>query len=148
MNYETALLDVRTMGEADRLTLASGIIDVELMDNAGAAVVDAIRARWPKGDVVVLCGPGSNGGDGYVVARRLAQAGWQVRVASLGDPDHLKGAAAHHARLWSGAINAVSPAVLKGASLVVDALFGSGLSRALTGPAAETLAAAAVGKAP
>jgi NAD(P)H-hydrate epimerase len=148
VNFATALLDVRTMGEADRLTLASGVSEVELMNNAGAAVVEAIRARLPTGEAVVLCGPGSNGGDGFVVARRLAQAGWQVRVALLGSQGNLKGAAAYHASHWPGAINALGPNVLEGASLVVDALFGSGLSRALTGPAAETLAAAAKGAAP
>jgi len=136
------------MGEADRLTLAAGITGARLMDNAGTAVVDAIGARWGAGAVTVLCGPGANGGDGFVVARRLAHAGWRVRVALLGSRDQLRGDARHHADLWKGTIEALSPVVLQGADLVVDALFGSGLSRALTGPVVLTLDAAAVNGAP
>jgi NAD(P)H-hydrate epimerase len=106
-------------------------------------VAQAIQQRWTPRPVLVLCGPGSNGGDGFVAARRLAQADWPVRVALLGPLEGLRGAAAHHAALWGGPVEAVTPASLEGAELVVDALFGAGLSRALTGPAAETLAAAA-----
>jgi NAD(P)H-hydrate epimerase len=143
MNLKSALLDVRRMGEADRLATVAGVTGAQVMDSAGAAVADAIGARWGKGEVAVLCGPGANGGDGFVAARRLAQAGWSVRVGLLGAREHLKGDARHHADLWPGQIEALSPKVLDGAGLVIDALFGSGLSRPLEGPAAETLAAVA-----
>ncbi|MEO6848618.1 MAG: NAD(P)H-hydrate epimerase, partial [Chthoniobacterales bacterium] len=69
MNLQTALLDVRRMGEADRLTVKAGISASELMENAGAAVVLEIKRHWSKCRVTVLCGPGNNGGDGFVVAR-------------------------------------------------------------------------------
>jgi len=143
MNSQTALLDVRQMGEADRLTVEAGVDTNELMEHAGWAVKSAIEQRWSSCPVVVLCGPGNNGGDGFVTARLLAEAGWLVRIALLGSRDHLKGAARHHAELWHGVVEALKPEALDGAALVVDALFGAGLSRALGGVAAETLAAAA-----
>jgi hydroxyethylthiazole kinase-like uncharacterized protein yjeF len=148
MNLQTALLDVRRMAEADRLTVAAGTPAIGLMENAGNAVAYEIGRRWPPRHVIVLCGPGNNGGDGFVAARKLADAGWTVRLALLGPRDHLAGAARHHAELWHGAVESLTPAALDGAELVVDAIFGAGLSRALEGPAAETLAAAAQRKLP
>jgi NAD(P)H-hydrate epimerase len=143
LNTRTAVLDVGQMGEADRLAIAAGTPGEVLMDNAGASVAHAILQRWSPRPVAVLCGPGNNGGDGFVVARHLAEAGWRVRLALLGPRDRLKGDARHHADRWSGTVEPLTPAALEGASLVVDAIFGAGLSRALDGPAAETLAAAA-----
>ncbi len=142
MNLETALLDVRRMAEADRLTVAGGTTAVELMERAGREVARAIRQRWSPRAVTVLCGTGGNGGDGFVAARHLAAAGWTVRIALLGRPDQLAGATRHHAGLWPGTVEPLAPAALDGAQLVVDALFGAGLNRALAGPAAEVLAAA------
>ena len=143
MNFQTALLDVHRMGEADRLTVAAGTPVTELMGNAGIAVTGEIERRWSARPVTVLCGPGNNGGDGFATAWLLAEAGWPVRVALLGSRDHLAGAALHYAQRWQWAIEPMTPAVLDGAELVVDAIFGAGLSRALEGAAAETLAAAA-----
>jgi NAD(P)H-hydrate epimerase len=142
MNGRTALLDVRRMSDADRLTVAAGTSSAELMGNAGKAVARAIEGRWSARPVVVLCGPGNNGGDGFVAAQKLADDGWPVRVALLGARDPLEGEARYHAEVWRGAVERLSPAVLEGAALVVDAVFGAGLSRALEGAAAETLAAA------
>ncbi len=143
LNARTALLNVRQMGEADRLTVAAGTSGIAMMENAGASVARAIIARWCPCPVIVLCGPGNNGGDGFVTARHLRDAGWSVRLALLGRRDGLKGEARHHAERWNGAVEPLAPAALTGAGLVVDALFGAGLSRALEGAAAETLAAAA-----
>ncbi len=143
MNFQTALLDVRRMGEADRLTMAAGTPATELMENAGKAVAREIGRRWPARPIAVLCGPGNNGGDGFVAAWHLAEAGWPVRIALLGPRDHLKGEARHHAERWRGAVEPLTPAMLDRAELVVDAIFGAGLSRALEGPAADTLTAAA-----
>jgi len=143
MNLQTALLDTRQMGEADRLTVATGTPTNELMEHAGWAVKSQIEQRWSPCSVVVLCGPGNNGGDGFVVARLLAQAGWLIRVALLGPRDHLAGAARENAELWRGDVELLTPAALDRADLVVDAIFGAGLSRPLDGVVAETLAAAA-----
>ena len=146
LNGRAALLTAAQMARTDRLTVDSGISDTALMENAGRPVALAIMQRWTPRPVLVLCGPGSNGGDGFVAARRLAEADWPVRVASLVPREHLRGAAAQHAALWRGPVEALTPAALDGADLIVDAIFGAGLSRALEGAAAQTLAAAAAGK--
>jgi NAD(P)H-hydrate epimerase len=128
---QTALLTVAQMTEADRAAIVAGTPGSLLMQNAGNAVVREITRRWSPRPVSVLCGPGNNGGDGFVVALALAQAGWSVRVALLGRKENLRGDARVHAERWSGALERVTPGVLEGAALVVDALFGSGLSRRL-----------------
>jgi hydroxyethylthiazole kinase-like uncharacterized protein yjeF len=143
MNLDTALLDSRQMKEADRLAIAAGTPAVELMENAGSAVAHEIEQRWSARPIIVLCGPGNNGGDGFVTARKLAEAGWPIRIALLGSRDRLTGEADYHAQRWRGAVEPLTPGVLEGAELVVDAIFGAGLSRALAGPVADTLAAAA-----
>jgi len=148
MNLQAALLDVRQISEADRLSIATGISAFDLMANAGAAVADAIIARWTPRPLLVLCGPGNNGGDGLVAAQLLAEAGWAVRVAMLGARDDLTGEAHRRAERWQGNLEVLDPLVLQGAELIVDALFGAGLSRALTGKALETLAAAGSGDVP
>ena len=143
MNSRTALLDVRQMHEAERLTVGTGASETEVMENAGAAVAREIVRRWPPCAVTVLCGPGRNGGDGFVVARLLAEADWPVRVALLGPRGRLAGEAQHNAGRWRGTVEPLSLDVLDGADLVVDAIFGAGLDRPLNGPAAATLARAA-----
>ena len=140
---QTALLSVAQMAEADRAAIAAGTPGSVLMQNAGNAVAQEIIRRWPPCPVTVLCGPGNNGGDGFVAALALAQAGWPVRVALLGDRERLRGDARFHAMRWNGSIDRVSPAALEGAALVVDALFGSGLSRPLDPQVAATLGAVA-----
>ncbi len=142
------MLDVSQMSEADRLTVAVGIPVKKLMANAGAAVAHEIKQRWSARPVTVLCGPGNNGGDGFVTARLLAESGWQVRVALLGSREKLVGAARYHADLWLGEIGPLTLVVIDGAELIVDAIFGAGLSRPLERVAAETLAVAAFRKIP
>jgi hydroxyethylthiazole kinase-like uncharacterized protein yjeF len=136
---QTALLSVAQMTEADAAAVAAGVPGSVLMQNAGAAVVREITRRWTPRAVTVLCGPGNNGGDGFVVAVALAHAGWPVRVALLGAREDLRGDARIHAARWSGGVETVTPAAIDGAALVVDALFGSGLRGALAGPVHATL---------
>jgi NAD(P)H-hydrate epimerase len=130
-----ALLTVEQSYRADAAAAALGIPGERLMANAGAAIAREVQARWSPRPVAVLCGPGNNGGDGFVVARLLAEAGWPVRVALLGRRAALKGDAARHAGRWTGAVEALAPDVLDGAALAVDALFGAGLARPLDGAA-------------
>jgi hydroxyethylthiazole kinase-like uncharacterized protein yjeF len=134
---------VAQMAEADRLTIAEGTSGVVLMQNAGEAVAEEIMQRWSPCRVCVMCGPGNNGGDGFVVARVLAAADWPVRVALLGSSDRLAGDAKTHAARWAGPVELLAPAAVADTDLVVDALFGSGLSRPLSENVVLTLAAAA-----
>ena len=135
------LLTPRQMGEADRLTMEGGVPGITLMENAGRAAARAIRARFTPCRTLVLCGPGNNGGDGYVVARRLAQLGWPVTVAATGAPKRGTDAAAAAAR-WHGPSARFGARAAGRADLVIDAVFGAGLARDVDGVTAETLRAA------
>ena len=123
------LLTVSDMAEADRLTVEAGVPSLTLMENAGKAVADVIETHYKPAAVAVLCGPGSNGGDGYVAARHLKARGWTVWVESLADPAGLKGDAAEMFQRWDGETRIVTRA--RKADIVVDALFGAGLTRPL-----------------
>ena len=136
-----ALLTVAEMSRADRLAIEAGTPGVDLMAAAGSAVAEALQRRFVPGPVTVLCGPGNNGGDGFVAARLLHESGWPVRLALLGDRRSLKGDAAAHAEKWTGAVEPLSAASLDGASVVIDALFGAGLSRPLEGAALDAVRA-------
>jgi NAD(P)H-hydrate epimerase len=129
------ILSVEECYAADRSAAAHGITSLDLMESAGRAVAGEILKRFEQCHTLVLCGPGNNGGDGYVVARHLKLAGWRVRVAHLGTLDALKGDAAQMAKRWDGATQPIEPDVLGDADLVVVALFGAGLSRPIEGVA-------------
>jgi len=136
------LLTNAEMGDADRLAIAGGVAGITLMENAGRAVADAIVARAaPGAAIVVVAGPGNNGGDGFVAARLLAARGFPVRLALLGDRARLKGDAAEAARRFGGTIEPAAARLLEGADVIVDALFGAGLDRPLAGAAADVIAA-------
>ena len=124
------------MRAAEEAVIAAGTSVETLMDCAGTAAADAIRAFAGPLPALVICGPGNNGGDGYVIARRLRDAGVQVRVAAPVEP---KTEAARKARLaWNGAIELLKTA--EPAPMVIDALFGTGLSRPLDDAVASQLA--------
>ncbi len=129
------LLTPAAAAAVDRTAMADGIAGHVLMENAGRAVFREILRRFPPRPVAVLCGPGNNGGDGWVVARRLREAGWPVRVLALVPRERLAGDAARAAARYDGPVAPLAPEGLAGAGLVVDALFGAGLSRDLEGPA-------------
>ena len=143
------LLTSAEMADADRLAIAGGISGSELMESAGRAVAEAVAARHPSGSrVVVVAGPGNNGGDGFVAARLLAERGARVKVMLLADIGRLKGDAALAAKKWTGPVAAAEPAALAGAEVVIDALFGAGLDRPVEGAARALIEAINAGKAP
>jgi len=127
------VLSVEEMYAADRFATEHGVPSLELMEEAGAAVAVEICKRWSPRPCAVLCGPGNNGGDGFVVARHLNAKGWDVWVETAVDVAQLKGDAAHMAGLWTGETISLDPG--RNAELFVDALFGAGLSRPLEGAA-------------
>ena len=142
-----ALLTVAEMYAADKAAVSNGISGATLMETAGIAVADAVALRWSPRPVTVLCGPGNNGGDGFVAARHLADQGWPVALALLGDQGALMGDAGHHAHRWTGEVMPLGSVSFEGTGLVIDALFGAGLGRPLEGAArsvAQALKAAEV----
>jgi hydroxyethylthiazole kinase-like uncharacterized protein yjeF len=134
------LLTPAEMAEADRLTIAGGARGIDLMERAGAAVADVAANLAPLPQAIaVICGPGNNGGDGFVAARVLAARGWEVRLYLLGDRAALRGDAALAAASWSGPVAALEALDFTGVGLVIDALFGAGLARDLDGLARATV---------
>jgi ADP-dependent NAD(P)H-hydrate dehydratase / NAD(P)H-hydrate epimerase len=142
----TEILTPLQMSDADRL---SGIPFLTLMERAGRAVTSVILARYKKCAVAVVCGPGNNGGDGFVVARLLAAKKWPVKVYLVGDRKALKGDAAKMATKWKGAIGSFKDfennhGGKSGHKLIVDAMFGAGLNRDLPGGLADGVHGAGV----
>ncbi len=130
------LLTTAEMAEADRLTIASGVPGSFLMEQAGAAVAREAERLAPRcGRVAVFCGPGNNGGDGFVAARLLAAKGFAVELGLLGRLDALRGDAALAAKAWTGATLPIEQLRLDRADLAIDAIFGAGLARDLDGSA-------------
>lgn len=136
------LLSNDEMARADALAIAGGVAGLSLMENAGRAVADAaVRMAKPGSRIAVLCGPGNNGGDGFAAARLLSQRGFDVHIGLLGDVARLSGDARAMARRWRGAVLPLAGVQLAGAGLIVDALFGAGLSRAIEGMPAQVIGA-------
>lgn len=132
--WESALLTVAEMSQADRLAVADGVPSLTLMENAGRAVADAAGQMVPAGArIVVLCGPGNNGGDGFVAARWLKASGHRVTVAALAERTAWTGDAAAMLSRWDGDVVRADAMSFTDFDLVVDALFGAGLSRDLDG---------------
>ena len=131
------ILSVAEMGRADAAAIAAGTPGLTLMERAGTAVADVVCARFDRQAALVLCGPGNNGGDGYVAARVLKDRGWPVEVRSFGEPATQDAQAA--SGRWASVAEEGATRPLNGAlepGLWIDALFGAGLTRPLSGPAA------------
>ncbi|QGM96194.1 bifunctional ADP-dependent NAD(P)H-hydrate dehydratase/NAD(P)H-hydrate epimerase [Methylocystis parvus] len=136
--FPLEILTTDQMARADRLTIESGVPGIELMESAGVAlarVTTRILQRTSGRRVLALCGPGNNGGDGYVAARLLKAQRYKVKVASLVPPDQLRGDAARAAAGWAGTLLPAQECDFDGVDLVIDALFGTGLARDLDLPA-------------
>jgi hydroxyethylthiazole kinase-like uncharacterized protein yjeF len=141
LRNRAALLTPDQMGHADRAAARQGYSGSALMEAAGRAVARAIQRHLGRCHVLVLAGPGNNGGDGYVAGRLLAQEGWPVRLAALALPRPGSDAAGA-ARLWSGPTVPFTAEEAARADVVVDAGFGAGLARPVTGLVADALKAA------
>ncbi len=147
------VLDSRRMRAADAAAIRGGIPSRRLMENAAEGVAGQLVAAFPESrDVVAVCGPGNNGGDGLAAARLLSGRGITVSVFTLSDPDSYRGDAAGNASRAREAGLELTPLSgrgamaafarrLKTARAVVDALFGTGLTRALSGSAARAVSA-------
>jgi len=144
------LLTAAQMRAIEAAAIESGAVTgLELMERAGRGVVQAVLAEWPElaaagGRAMVLCGPGNNGGDGFVVARLLRERGWEVRVLAAAKPDAMpRDAAVNVWRWWAyGAVEPLTEENLRrgpSADIYVDALFGTGLSRPPEGEIADIL---------
>jgi hydroxyethylthiazole kinase-like uncharacterized protein yjeF len=145
------LLTPAQMAEADRISIAAGIPGIDLMERAGAAVAsEATRMARSRGRIAVVCGPGGNGGDGFIAARLLANWGYRVELSLMGARASLRGDAALAAARWSGEVRSAGALDLGAADLVIDALLGAGLSRPVAGEALREVEAinafAAAGK--
>ncbi|MCJ2035410.1 NAD(P)H-hydrate dehydratase [Methylobacterium sp. J-068] len=136
------LLKVEAMRRVDAAAIAGGTPGRVLMERAGAAVAERARALAAASDrILVLCGPGNNGGDGFVAARLLAEAGFAVDLVGLAPLESLSGDAAEAASAWSGPVGTLAKlGDLAGYALVIDALFGAGLARDLEGEVADLVA--------
>lgn len=149
-------LDAARMRAAEEAAVADGGVTIAgLMDRAGSALADEVRRRWPEGGVVVVCGPGNNGGDGWAAARLLHGERRAVAVLALGDPAALAGEAAAAARAaidagvaWQPAAPGASEHVFDGASVVIDAVFGFGFRGPVREPYASVLDAIAASGVP
>ncbi len=151
----TELLTAARMRAREAAAIASGrVTGLDLMERAGRGVVQAVLAEWPEmasapHRAVVLCGPGNNGGDGFVVARLLKARGWKVEVFLYGDPERLPPDAKANCARWRelGEVqtldhrhSGISGAFVSGQpTLVVDAVFGTGLTRRIGGALEQSL---------
>lgn len=148
--HSLCVLTSQEMAEADRLTIEAGIDGSTLMEAAARAVVKTVIERFERQPVLVACGPGNNGGDGYAVAFHLKSLGWPVRAVSpdpaapmTGEAGAMKTRWAQAALKGTPAISPLSAQALEDAELVIDALFGAGLAREIGGATAEFLRALA-----
>jgi hydroxyethylthiazole kinase-like uncharacterized protein yjeF len=144
MGYE--ILSSDQMREADRLAIESGTPGFTLMENAGKAAANVILKRFKRGQALILCGPGNNGGDGFVIATRLKRAGWKVRVACMVHLADLQGDAAQAAAQWKGSVEKFDALEIHPKDIVIDAVFGTGFDRHLQEPVASLFQTVLAGK--
>ncbi len=142
------VLTTAEMERADRLTIAAGTPGFALMLSAGQAVAKAAHDLVEEGPILVVAGPGNNGGDGFVAAAELAAQGREVSVILMCERDALKGDAASAARGWKFPVLPFNPQAINRPALIIDALFGAGLSRSVTGEPRDMIEAINANSAP
>lgn len=134
------LLTADEMSRAEQITINNGTPSITLMENAGRGVAEEVVRRFPRGSkVLVCCGPGNNGGDGFVCARTLRERGYHVRLGLLCKPEELRPDPKEMARRWDETIEKLTPKSLEGAEVIVDAIMGSGLKGPVNGVVAEII---------
>lgn len=144
------ILSVKKMANADQIAindlLKQGRSGADLMEEAGLSVVRQITEVCDGSRVIVLCGPGNNGGDGFVIARHLQNSGWDVDVALLGEISKLQNDALEMANMWvnkcNGEIKPFAPEIIQNQDVIVDAVFGTGLSKDISGVVEQVIEAA------
>lgn len=134
-----ALLSVSEMRAAERATIAASTGGFTLMQRAGKAVAQQILNRFSPQPTLVMCGPGNNGGDGFIAAQALLDAGWDIKVGFLGDKENLPEECSQAQAAYKGRMEPLTPALVEGHTLVVDALYGLGLNRPIEGSVKEVL---------
>ena len=132
-NDKNFLLTPKQMAKADILAVKAGVPSIDLMENAGKAVFKVIEENYSPCKILVLCGPGNNGGDGFVIARLLEQKGWEVELALMGDVARIRGDAKINSLRFKGKIKDIDVKLIEKVDLIVDALFGAGLDRDIAG---------------
>ncbi len=130
------ILTPAEMRAAEETLFATGVDGFAVMTRAGEAVAEFVHAHWPDGVVQVLCGPGGNGGDGFIAAARLAKLWRKVEVFCAVEISALEGDVAKAAAAWTGPVGTLEQALAAPHDLVLDALYGAGLTRPLEGAAA------------
>src|SRR6202007_254942 len=135
------VLTTAEMGRADRLTIAARTPGFALMLSAGQAVAEATQGLVEEGPILVVAGPGNNGGDGFVAAAELAAQGRDVSVILMCEREALKGDAASAARGWKYPVLPFNPQAIGKPALITDGVFGAGLSRPVEGDPADMLEA-------
>lgn len=137
------LLTADEMQRAEQLAIENGVASHTQMENAGRGVAEEVVRRFPRGTkVAVLCGPGNNGGDGFVAARALRERGYQVRLALLGKIEDLPTDAKEMARRWDETIEPMGLSVIETAEVLIDAIWGAGLRGPINGVPAQIIEAA------
>ena len=135
----TSVLSVEEMYRAERLVVEQGVSSLQLMENACHAVVSQVIRRWSPRPILVICGPGNNGGDGLGVAIFLRKLRWPIQVALLGPKKQYKDDARTMVERWGQSFVPFETDQLEKTTLVVDALFGAGLNRPVRGRARSML---------
>jgi ADP-dependent NAD(P)H-hydrate dehydratase / NAD(P)H-hydrate epimerase len=135
------VLTTSEMERADRLSIAAGTPGFALMLSAGQAIAEAAGDLVEEGPILVVAGPGNNGGDGFVAAAELAAQGREVSVILMCERDVLRGDAASAAKGWKYPVLPFNPHAIGKPALIIDALFGAGLSRQVAGEPAEMIEA-------
>lgn len=139
LHMNTEILSITQMKQAEDASLSGRTSSYTLMQRAGRAVADIVRERYEKQPVMVLCGSGNNGGDGFIAASELKRKKWDVTVACKLEAEYLEGDVARAAEEWGDDFETLDKVKLPEDGIIIDAIFGTGLEREITGDAQEVL---------